>query len=52
MDWQAEYLREKEEKDKLYIACGKLKTQLHTQAEELARCYVEIVELKDSERKL
>ena len=47
MDWQAEYYREKEEKDKLYIACGKLKEQLHEQAKELARCYVKIIELKE-----
>jgi len=41
--WQAKYLKEKEKNKKLMDL-------LHSQAEELARCYVEIVELKEKRR--
>jgi len=47
MDLESMYYQEKEEKKKLHSVLKKLTEQLHSQAEELARCYVEIVELKD-----
>ena len=47
VNWQSEYLREKEEKSKLYIACGELTKQLHNQALELMECYAEIERLRE-----
>lgn len=46
MDYQSEYLTQKQAYDKLYIACGELTKQLHEQAVEIGKLYGEIEELK------
>jgi len=46
VNWQSEYLREKEEKDRLYIVCGELTKQLHEQAKKLMDSYLAIEKLK------
>lgn len=50
INWEAEYYREKEEKDRLYIVCSEFKKQLHEQALENAELLSEIERLKNDSK--